>query len=170
MKKPDGRGARVDETAVVPRGGAMPPLRDLYSSPEFLFRRAHQIAAAAFADACRHLDLTPSQYSALFMLREVDDVSQNELGRLISLDRSTMSIVLRSLTERRLVREQPDASDKRKKRLQLTDTGRLILAEAERLSARSNEQMLNALGEDKARQLLSLLEQLSASVRPDDHV
>lgn len=78
-----------------------------------------------------------------------------------------MSIVLRSLTERRLVKEQPDVSDRRKKRLQLTDTGRLILAEAERLSARSNEQMLGALGEDKARQLLALLEELSASVRPD---
>lgn len=141
---------------------------DLYSSPEFLFRRAHQIASAAFAEACRHLDLTPSQYSALFMLREVSEVSQNELGRLISLDRSTMSIVLRSLAERRLVREFADPADKRKKRLQLSDAGRLILAEAERLSARSNEQLLRVLGEDKARQLLSLLEQLSAGVRSGD--
>lgn len=146
------------------------PVRDLYASPEFLFRRAHQIAAAAFAEACRHLDLTPSQYSALFMLREVNDTSQNELGRLISLDRSTMSIVLRSLAERRMVREQPDPTDRRKKRLQLTDSGRLILAEAERLSARSNEQMLNALGEDKARQLLALLEQFSATASPDEQV
>lgn len=139
-------------------------MHDLYASPEFLFRRAHQIAAAAFAEACRHLDLTPSQYSALFMLREVVDVSQNELGRLIALDRSTMSIVLRSLAERRLVREFHDPADKRKKRLQLTDTGRLILGEAERLSARSNVSMLEALGDTKAKQLLSLLEELSASV------
>ncbi len=169
MKKPTdrrrGAGDRVRADAKVP---AQDRLHDLYASPEFLFRRAHQMASAAFADACRHLDLTPSQYSALFMLREVNDASQNELGRLIALDRSTMSMVLRSLAERRLVRERPDPADKRKKRLQLTDSGRLILAEAERLSARSNEQMLNVLGEDKARQLLSLLEQLSASVRHDD--
>lgn len=150
--------------------GVSAAAKDLYTSPEFLFRRAHQIAAAAFADACRHLDVTPSQYSALFMLREVNDVSQNELGRLIALDRSTMSVVLRSLTERRLVKELPDLQDKRKKRLQLTDAGRLILGEAERLSARTNEQMLDVLGHDKARQLLSLLEQLSLAVRvgPED--
>lgn len=139
----------------------------LYSSPEFLFRRAHQIATAAFAEACRHLDLTPSQYSALFMLREVDDVSQNELGRLIALDRSTTSIVLRSLRERRLVREQADPEDRRKKRLKLTDAGRLLLAEAERLGAGSGHQLLAALGDEKASMLLSLLEQLSASAKVD---
>ncbi len=137
---------------------------NLYACPEFLFRRAHQIASAAFADACRHLDLTPSQYSALFMLREVNEVSQNELGRLVALDRSTTSIVLRSLTERRLVREHSDASDRRKKRLQLTNAGRLILAEAERLSTKSNESMLGALGEEKSKLLLALLAQLSTAV------
>lgn len=140
----------------------------LYSSPEFLFRRAHQIASAAFAEACRHLDLTPSQYSALYMLREVNDVSQNELGRLIALDRSTTSIVLRSLRERRLVREQADPDDRRKKRLKLTDAGRLLLGEAERLSAGSSHQLLSALGEEKASLLLSLLGQLSASARLDE--
>lgn len=140
----------------------------LYGSPEYLFRRAHQIAAASFADACRHLDLTPSQYSALFMLREVGDVSQNELGRLISLDRSTMSLVLRSLTARRLVREQGDPVDRRKKRLRVTDAGRLILGEAERLNAQSSEHLLAGLGEANAKQLLSLLEQLADHARTDD--
>jgi DNA-binding MarR family transcriptional regulator len=169
MEKHKGGGGVVGSSLQAGARSATPPrLHDLYASPEFLFRRAHQIASAAFADACRHLDLTPSQYSALFVLREVNDVSQNELGRLVALDRSTMSVVLRSLTERRLVREQPDPSDKRKKRLQLSDTGRLILAEAERLSARSSENMLHALGQEKARQLLSLLEQLSASGRLND--
>ena len=156
-------GGRRDERDGVGETGlpATPRPSDLYSSPEFLFRRAHQIAAAAFADACRHLDLTPSQYSVLFMLREVNEASQNELGRLVALDRSTTSLVLRSLTERRLVREYADPDDKRKKRLRLTDAGRLILAEAERLSARSNEHLLGTLGEEKSRLLLSLLAQLS---------
>lgn len=141
--------------------------QSLYRSPEFLFRRAHQIATAAFAEACRHLDLTPSQYTALFMLREVDDVSQNELGRLIALDRSTTSVVLRSLRERRLVREHSDPQDRRKKRLKVTDAGRLLLAEAERLSAGTSRQLLSPLGDEKASQLLALLEQLSSLSGPD---
>lgn len=139
----------------------------LYSSPEFLFRRAHQIASAGFAEACRHLDLTPSQYSALFMLREVNEVSQNELGRLVALDRSTTSVVLRSLRERRLVREHADPADRRKKRLKLTDSGRLLLAEAERLSTGSSQQLLASLGAEKATLLLSLLEQFSAAAKTE---
>jgi len=161
---------RQTSPELAPRGpdriGAPRPAR-LYACPEFLFRRAHQIASAAFADACRHLDLTPSQYSVLFMLREVNEASQNELGRLVALDRSTTSIVLRSLTERRLVREHSDSSDRRKKRLQLTNAGRLILAEAERLSTKSNENMLGALGEEKSRLLLALLAQLSSTASID---
>lgn len=142
----------------------------LFESPEYLFRRAHQLAVAAFAESCRHLDLTPSQYAVLFMLREVGEVSQNELGRKVALDRSTTSIVLRSLRERRLVRESADAADRRKKRLQLSDAGRLLLGEAERLSADSSRQLVDVLGREKARQLLSLLEELSkaAGPRPGD--
>ena len=166
---------RRSKTSEPPGDRQEPPVREragtdggLYASPEFLFRRAHQIASAAFSEACRHLDLTPSQYSALVMLRQVGDASQNELGRMIALDRSTMSIVMRSLTERRLVREAADPADKRRKRLQLTDIGRLVLSEAERLSAKSNADMLAALGEEKASQLLSLLRQLSGSTGLDD--
>ncbi len=147
--------------------GISPWLHELYASPEYLFRRVHQIASAAFAEACKHLDLTPSQYTVLFMLREANDTSQNELGRRVSLDRSTMSVVLRSLSARRLVRELLDPVDKRKKRLQLTDTGRLIMAEAERLSARTSQSMLSPLGEEKARQLLALLAQLSSAFPSD---
>lgn len=139
----------------------------LHCSPEFLFRRAHQIATAAFAEACRDLDLTPSQYSALFMLREAASVSQNELGRMISLDRSTTSVVLRSLRERRLVRDSSDPEDRRKKRLRLTDTGRLLLAEAERLNAGTSRQLLSVLGGEKAALLLSLLQEFSSVRRMD---
>lgn len=97
------------------------------------------------------------------MLREIGDVSQNELGRRVSLDRSTTSTVLRSLRERRLVRELPDFEDRRKKRLKLTDAGRLMLAEAERLSAGSSRQLLSTLGDEKAGMLLDLLGELSAA-------
>lgn len=138
----------------------------LFGSPEYLFRRAHQLAAAAFSESCRHLDLTPSQYAVLFMLREVRDASQNELGRMVALDRSTTSVVLRSLRERRLVQEHADAADLRKKRLRLTDAGRLLLGEAERLCAGSSRQLLDMLGQEKAAQLLDLLVELANASRP----
>ncbi len=165
------RRAAAEPPAPPPLGGGGHgggTVHDLYSTPEFLFRRAHQIASAAFVEACRHLDLTPSQFAALLMLRQAGEVSQNELGRLIALDRSTTSVVQRSLRERRLVKESADPADRRKKRLRLTDTGRLLLAEAERLSSSSSRNLLGPLGPAKARQLLALLEELSAASAPDE--
>ena len=155
----------ADQAAAEPTTAPAPLA--LFASPEYLFRRAHQLAVAAFSESCRHLDLTPSQYAVLFMLREVRDASQNELGRRVALDRSTTSVVLHSLRERRLVHEQADPADLRKKRLRLTDAGRLLLGEAERRSADSSRQLLDVLGQEKAGQLLKLLAELStAAGRP----
>ncbi len=168
-RTPKPTGANRADPAPAPEAAPAPapePLA-LFASPEYLFRRAHQLAVAAFSESCRHLDLTPSQYAVLFMLREVRDASQNELGRRVALDRSTTSVVLHSLRERRLVHEQADPADLRKKRLRLTDAGRLLLGEAERRSADSSRQLLDVLGQEKAGQLLKLLAELStAAGRP----
>lgn len=67
----------------------------------------------------------------------------------------------------RLVREHADPADRRKKRLKLTDSGRLLLAEAERLSTGSSQQLLASLGAEKATLLLSLLEQFSAAAKTE---
>lgn len=158
---------RVDAHPAEPQPKAPSSRSALFGSPEFLFRRAHQLAAATFSESCRHLDITPSQYAVLFMLREVRDASQNELGRMVALDRSTTSVVLRSLRERGLVQEHADAADLRKKRLQLTDVGRLLLGEAERLCAGPSRQLLNMLGQEKAAQLLDLLVELANASRSD---
>lgn len=157
MSPPDAPTPRAGRRRKAPPGD----LNGLYGSAEFLIRRAHQLASAAFTEACRHLDLTPSQYAALFTLRQMDGTSHNELGRLVSLDRSTMSVVLRSLRERGLVDAVDDPTDRRKTRLHLTDAGRLTLAQAERRGAAAGDALLEPLGDRKAQLLLSLLAELS---------
>lgn len=138
-------------------------LTKLYTSPEFLIRRVHQLASAAFIDSCAELDITPSQYAVLFALRQQQSVSQNELGRLIALDSSTTSVVLKSLRERGFVNAGADVTDKRKTILQLTNQGRLVLAQAEQRSTKASEDLLSALSERKCAQFLSLLQQLATS-------
>jgi MarR family transcriptional regulator, lower aerobic nicotinate degradation pathway regulator len=173
------RRARADELAV---GGAGPApvqeiadaahhpegLNGLYSSPEYLIRRAHQVATAAFAEACADLDLTSSQYAALFALRQQAGVGQNALGRLIALDRSTTSLVVKSLKERGLVTAWSDPSDRRKTFLELSDKGRLVLAQAEKRNARSSKHLMSVLDPQQAQELLKMLRLLGDSTRPDD--
>ncbi len=136
-------------------------LDGLYGTPEFLIRRAHQIATAVFAEACADLELTPSQYAALYALRERAPIGQNELGRVVALDRSTTSVVVRALRDRGLVRASADASDRRKSFLELTPPGRSLLVRAERRSARSSEQLLSMFDRRQATALLGLLTTLT---------
>lgn len=140
-------------------------LQQLLTQPDFLIRRAHQLAAAAFTEACADLDLTTSQYAALFALRQQQTVSQNELGRLIALDRSTTSVVLRSLKDRALVAMRADEHDRRKILLSLTDSGRLLLAKAEKRNARSNAAWMAGLGEAQSAQLLDLLRRVAGGAK-----
>ena len=136
----------------------------LYFSPEFLIRRAHQIATAVFTETSAHLDLTPSQYAALFALREHSLVGQNALGRLIALDRSTTSVVVKILRDRSLVKASTDASDRRKAFLELTNEGRLLLVKAEKRSSKASQELLSVFDKTQASEFLELLGKLATSL------
>lgn len=144
------------------------PMEGLYSSPEFLIRRAHQIATAVFTETCVDLQLTPSQYSALFALRERSLIGQNELGRIIALDRSTTSLVVKLLRERGLVTASTDASDRRKSFLELTNEGRLLLAKAEKLNSQSSQELMSVFNKEQASTFLELLDKLATSLESKD--
>jgi len=125
--------------------------------------------SAAFVEACADLGLTPSQYAALFVLRQRGSVSQNELGRMVALDRSTTSVVVKSLRERHWVVAGDDPNDRRKTLLGLTDAGRLLLAKAERRSAHATEVLAALLGPAKMHLLLELLRELADTGYANGH-
>jgi len=133
----------------------------LYRGPAFMIRRAHQIATAIFAEACQELELTPSQYSVLFALRVCGSIGQNELGRLVSLDRCTTSVVVGVLSVRGLTSRLDDPSDRRKVLLRLTTSGRHVLSRAERLSFRASEDLLSVFSDNQARIFIALLDKFN---------
>ena len=77
-------------------------LSDMYQRPGFLLRRAHQISAAIFENACADLGLTQAQYGALVVLASQPDIDQSSLGRAMGFDKVTILRVLRGLEERGL--------------------------------------------------------------------
>lgn len=135
-------------------------LEGLYAKPEFLIRRAHQVASAAFEAACASVNLTLSQYAVMFALRQYASLSQNRLGRLVSLDRSTTSVVVKVLRERNLLLLSADPVDRRKAVLQLSDEGRLVLAKAERLTADCGRAMLSMFDQKHASDLMAMLRKI----------
>ncbi len=92
----------------------------------FLLRQVWQRHANIFA---REIDtgLTPTQWATLAKLTETGPCSQNQLGRLTSMDVATIKGVIDRLTARGLTETNPDPQDGRRLVVSLTRAGQQMV-------------------------------------------
>ncbi len=127
----------------------------LESQIGFVIRRVAQRHIAIFSSLIP--DITPTQFVALAKLCEIGQASQNELGRLTSMDNATIKAVIGRLRGRGFVFAESLASDKRRLILTPTMQGKTLYRE---LTAKANDvsrQTLSPLSNDERRHLMELL-------------
>jgi len=124
----------------------------------FVMRRAVQRHIAIFSALIP--DLTPTQFAALAKLCELGQASQNELGRLTSMDVATVKGVVDRLRARDLISSAPLASDKRRLMLAPTRKGRALFRKYAAQAAEVTRQTLAPLDAEEQKQLMQLLERL----------
>lgn len=137
------------------------PLFQLEAQPSQLLRRAHQRATALFLSDLGPNQFTPPQFAALYKLYEKGSVSQNSLGRMIAMDAATMQGVVRRLHERGMINRTPDAVDRRRIQLTLTDEGRLAVEEALDRAQSVEREILAPLNSREQATLMRLLSRIS---------
>jgi MarR family transcriptional regulator, lower aerobic nicotinate degradation pathway regulator len=135
-------------------------LRDLYTQPGHLIRRAQQIAVALFIEECAVFDLTPVQYAALVAIKEHPGIDATRLSALIAFDRSTLGNVLERLEARRLIDRYASDEDKRVKLIKLTAAGATVSERTEAAVLRAQERILKPLKPADRTRFLALLTQL----------
>lgn len=101
--------------------------------------------------------LTPTQYSALIRIAEIEHCSQNHLGRLTSMDVATIKGVVDRLHKRGLVTLNPDPNDRRRTLITLTDLAQEQLDDLYRIGHTITEKTLAPLTASEQQQLLKLL-------------
>ena len=136
-------------------------MRDLYSMPGHLIRRAQQISSAIFAEECAAFDLTSVQFAALVAIRSNPSVDATRLSQLIAFDRSTIGGVLDRLEGKGWVRRSPSTADRRIKTLELTEEGTILLQDVEPAVQRVQERLLAPLLPEDRSTMLRLLGQLA---------
>jgi MarR family transcriptional regulator, lower aerobic nicotinate degradation pathway regulator len=104
--------------------------------------------------------LTPTQFAALAKLHEVGRCSQNHPGRLIYLDAATIKGVVDRLRARGLVATCSDPTDRRRRAIAPTDTGRQTAVAAVAASADITAATLGPLTIKEIRTIVRLLEKL----------
>jgi MarR family transcriptional regulator, lower aerobic nicotinate degradation pathway regulator len=126
----------------------------------FLLRVAMQRHTAIFMSRIIK-GLTQTQFAALAKLREVGPCSQNQLGRLIYLDAATTKGVVDRLEARGFVTARPDARDRRRRAIALTEKGRAAADAAVKVARQITHHTLVPLTAAEQQAVIRLLRKLT---------
>ena len=118
-------------------------------------------------DALHEQHLGPSGVNArelavLLFLDGREPESQQQAAAHLGVDRTTMVGLLDSLEGKALVARRPDAEDRRRNVVVLTDAGRAKLLEATKASDAAERELLAPLDDREAAQLRALLKRITA--------
>jgi DNA-binding MarR family transcriptional regulator len=101
--------------------------------------------------------LRPRHLHALGILNERGDLSQQELGEVLSLDPSNVVGLLNELEQRGLITRRRDPSDRRRHIVELSPTGEEALTDAYLLLTSVEDELLAALSVEERSILHDLL-------------
>jgi DNA-binding MarR family transcriptional regulator len=127
----------------------------------FILRRAHQRASSIFAAHFQEANLSPVQFAALVKIRDLGRVSQNQLGRLISMDPATIMGVVNRLEDRKLARRMADSADRRRTLVAITSEGLRLVEDCEALGNAVTKETLQNLSPEEQRTLIDLLNRIA---------
>lgn len=155
-------GSRAAQAARVRLNEAKPNASyHLESQVGFVLRRAHQRASSIFATHFQHANLSPVQFAALVKIRDLGQVSQNHLGRLISMDPATIMGVVNRLVQRKLARRSADPVDRRRALIVITSEGLRLVKECEPLGHAVTKETLRNLSFEERQTLIELLSRIA---------
>jgi DNA-binding MarR family transcriptional regulator len=126
----------------------------------FLLRRAHQRHVAVFTAAMAHVDVTPTQFTALLKTVQAGRVTQNLLGRQAAMDPATIQGVVRRLITRGLIRRGCDPLDRRTAVLEPTEAGVALITNIVACARQAHEAALAPLSAEERATLLHLLRKM----------
>ena len=144
-----------DRRAAKPRDAEvhLGPLRNFIA---FHLRLAQDASFRSFAQNAGRRRWGPGNFAAMMVIRQNPGITQVELGRAISRDKSTVTPLIQELQRRGLVSRRRSSSDRRSITLELTRAGEAAL-DGLLIHARAHNRRLDTiLGKQKA----AFLEQL----------
>ena len=105
-------------------------------------------------------ELRKQHYAVLASLADLGPASQGPLADRLCLDRSDLDTVLDELEGRGLVLRTADATDRRRKIVQLTPAGETLLAGLDDLVFAADDELLAGLSPDERATLVTLLQRI----------
>ena len=133
----------------------VPPLHDRFG---YLLKHARDHLAALSDDALRPFGINGRQLAVLMVLADGEPASQHEAARRLAVDRTTMVELIDRLEAMGLVERRPDATDRRRNIVALTDAGSRTLVGASGATDAAEATFLAPLSRADADRLRALLQ------------
>jgi MarR family transcriptional regulator, transcriptional regulator for hemolysin len=144
------------------------PREDLSRNFGFILSDVARLMRTAFDRRMRSLGLTRSQWWVLNHLFRNDGVTQSELAEILEVEKATLGRLLDRLEQKRWVRREGDAADRRAKRVFLTEEFEPSLKAMRAAAAELRRDALAGLSaEDQTRFVDALLAVKANLSRPD---
>jgi len=134
--------------------------------PDYLGYQIRQAQSAMFRDFGRitqELGVTPGEFSLLAIVEANPGINSVRLSKVYQLDKSTISLSVKRMLKRGLVRRAQDASDRRFSGLWLTPAGRQLLSRAPKRVEEPEEIMNAALTPGERERLLDMLRRIAGA-------
>jgi DNA-binding MarR family transcriptional regulator len=122
-----------------------------------LFFRLWRASHTRIAEALESLGLTPALFGLLNVLGAREGANQQEIGRDMGIDRSTMVMLIDELEAKALAKRRPHPADRRAREVAITPKGRRVLEQGRQMAIQVEDEVLRGLTSGERRQLLKLL-------------
>lgn len=130
--------------------------------PYRLVHLARAVDESMTAVHAMRFGLSPDEWRVLSAAAEVDPAPTREIARLAELDKVAISRAASKLEERGLIARHEAREDRRIKIIHLTESGRSLVEDAERILREREAWLLEALTPQERGMVDALIEKLSA--------
>jgi len=128
---------------LLPRGEPLEPLPEcLTRYTGFLVAKAHQRLFTSFSDECRKHGVEVPHAGILHLLQDFGPMSQQQLGRKLRIDRTTMVKLVDALERGHLARRRNHPQDRRAYLVEITPAGGRVLAAVGKIAERMEAEWL----------------------------
>lgn len=123
----------------------------------FLMHDVSRLRRKVFDDFMKPLNITRSQWWVLAYLSRHDGMIQSDLANVLELGKAALGTLIDRLEASGMVRRGPDATDRRVKRVYLSQSGSLLIKEMRIRSHEMSERILDGLDENQRHVLADML-------------
>lgn len=133
---------------------------ELMGRYEFLINRPAQRIKEMTEKALQPLKIGPKQYRILVTLQSEGPASQRAIGEILKIDRSTMVLHIDDLEKKKLIVRKSDPKDRRYNLLHITNQGKQLLQQAQKLVKNAEQKFLAPLTAIETQEMRKLLSKL----------